>query len=439
MSKARLTHAAALGGMLCMGAVAIANPPSVSNVTLDQPAGTRVVAVGYETDGISIPTFQLMTNDVDICHSEVVRTVTGDINQLLPAGAYSFTWDAGRDFPEQILTNLTVEIRLWTTNHPPLYCAVNLVFQDGKYPVFWYGKESEVPFGVNNSWWKNDWLLLRQIPATEGEFVTLGSPPAEPGRDDIREAQRNIRITKPFYLGVFPVTQRQWQMVYGGTLRPSYFNNPESYQERPVERLNYNSLRGSVAQGYNWPTTGHAVGPTSYTGLLRARTGSILAFDLPTEAQWEYACRAGTSGAWNNGTTRAPIVNVDANLDLLGRYRRNGGYIGGTVVPDEDCSDEYGTARVGSYPPNAWGLYDMHGNVWEFTLDWIVEDATDPSMSGDDPAGPLTGSSRTLRGGAWNYNASDNRAARRGSATPSTVNSYFGARIAATAEVFITQ
>ena len=439
MSKANLIRTVVAVGMVCTGVSVFANPPNVSNVTLIQPQGTQRAVVSYETDGTGISTFQFMTNGVDIVHSEVVRTVTGDINQLLPAGTYSFTWDAKRDFPEQLLSNLTVKVTLWATNNPPQYCAVNLVEQNGQYPVRWYGKETEVPFGVNHSWWKRDWLLLRQIPSTEGEFVTLGSPVGEPGRND-RETLRSIRITKPFYMGVFSVTQRQWQIIYGD--RPSYFNNSDVYEERPVEQVSYNDVRGTVAQGCNWPINGHAVFSTSFMGRLRAKTGGILEFDLPTEAQWEYACRAGTSGAWNNGTT-CTNATADANLDLLGRYRSNGGYIrnGSTLTaPPQNCTDEFGTAKVGLYPPNAWGLYDMHGNVWNITLDWLETNGAAPSLAGDDPAGPaLTSGSRTCRGGSWDATANDSRSARRGSITVTARNTNLGIRVAARAEIFITQ
>jgi len=423
---------------MCVAGEILANPPNVSNVTLIQPQGTQRAVVSYDTDGTGITTFQFMTNGVDICHSEVVRTVTGDINQLLPAGTYNFTWDTKRDFPEQVLANLTVKVTLWATNNPPLYCAVNLVEQDGQYAVRWYGKESEVPFGVNHSWWKRDWLLLRKIPSTEGQFVAIGAPPGEVGRDNTRDIQRNIRITKPFYMGVFQVTQRQWQMIYGD--RPSHFNNPDCYEERPLENVSFNTVRGSVAQGCNWPVNGHTVHPTSFMGLLRTRTGGILEFDMPTEAQWEYACRVGTSGAWNNGTT---IVNstTDANLALLGRYTRNGGHVlNGTAysAPDRGCGLENGTITVGSYLPNAWGLYDMHGNVWEYTLDWLISGS--PTQAGDDPTGPTaTSGSRTDRGGSWNYPANGNRAARRGSCAPATAYTEIGIRIVARAELSVAE
>ena len=115
-------------------------------------------------------------------------------------------------------------------------------------------------------------------------------------------------------------------------------------------------------------------------GKLRAKTE--LELDLPTEAQWEYACRAGTTSKYNNGG------NSEADLKTLGRYSGNrndgrGGY------------SEY-TTKVGSYSSNVWGLYDMHGNVWEWCLDWYGD-----LSASTDPVGPTSGSGRVLRGGCW--------------------------------------
>ena len=172
---------------------------------------------------------------------------------------------------------------------------------------------------------------------------------------------------------------------------------------RPVESVSYNRIRGK-AKGSDWPSS-KDVDDDSVLGLLRSTL--FCNFDLPTEAQWEYSCRAGTTTAWNNGTD---ITNTDQDteLDKLGRYRYNhddgkGGY-----------SDAHTT--VGSYLPNAWGLYDMHGNVREWCLDWYG------SYEGDatDPKGPAEGTYRLLRGGFhWCIGASVCRSAMRFHENPS--------------------
>jgi formylglycine-generating enzyme required for sulfatase activity len=184
--------------------------------------------------------------------------------------------------------------------------------------------------------------------------------------------------------------------------------------------------------------------------MLRAKTGGILQFDLPTDAQWEYACRAGTAGPWNNDVGSSG-EELDANLDLLGRYQRNGGQIlVGSTWYSPDNAAAFGstlavtasnaTAKVGSYLPNRWGLYDMHGNVWEWCLDYSTVNAADTALSGADPVGPslAVGSARVLRGGAWSHGASHARSARRNSYGPTNRDHSIGLRVAAAAAVDLT-
>ena len=448
MNKLIVQMAAGIG----LAAGVSATPPNVVSIALTPSQEPCEARVEYEVDGPGVATFQFKTNNVDICHSEIVRTVTGNIGAYLPqAGTYQFTWHAWRDVLPQLITNLTVEITTWETNDLPAYCAVNLVSTNNL--VLWYAKETEIPFGVNHSWWKKDWLLMRKIAATpEGQTEIQG----EQGTTSGREAVHSVSITKPFYMGVFPVTQRQWGMVWDSTTTPnnapSNFNNKEVYEERPVEKVAYTHIRGAtnadVNVNINWPLTGHKVAPDSFMGKLREKTGGILEFDLPTDSQWEHACRSGPNGewynrAWNNGVPQAVVNNVDPTLDLLGRYKRNGGYVenppGTFTSAPANSTDANGTAKVGSYLPGAWGLYDMHGNVWEICLDWLVEAGADASRVGADPNGPLShsGGSRMCRGGSWNYDAGDCRAARRGTIGHASTTTEHGFRIVAPAEVLV--
>ncbi len=210
--------------------------------------------------------------------------------------------------------------------------------------------------------------------------------------------QVQVTLTRPFFIGVFEVTQKQYELVMG--------ENPSSNQgdKLPVESVSWNDIRGNC----NWPTE-TSVSNNSFMGLLRARTG--LAFDLPTEAQWEYACRAGTTSDFNR---------PDQSLSDLGRYRENG--------DDERGGSEYWftTTTVGSYLPNAWGLYDMHGNVQEWCLDY-------PSSFSDigraDPIGDETGSWREVRGGHYDSAAVSCGAAHRTSDNPSSRSDSNGFRV----------
>ncbi|MFT5131334.1 MAG: sulfatase activating formylglycine-generating enzyme, partial [Rhodothermales bacterium] len=180
------------------------------------------------------------------------------------------------------------------------------------------------------------------------------------------------------------------------------------YQDYPVENVSYDDIRGANS---TWPTSSD-VDANSFIGLLRARTG--IAIDLPTEAQWENACRAGTSTALNNGTNLVDL-QVDPNLDLLGRYANNAS---GSSGP------------VGDFQANAQGLYDMHGNVWEWCLDWFADFGGTAVV---DPLGPVSGSRRVIRGGSYLLGAQYTRSARRGQLAPSGQNSFFGLRLAAPA------
>jgi formylglycine-generating enzyme required for sulfatase activity len=235
----------------------------------------------------------------------------------------------------------------------------------------------DVPAGGWKDEYKTEKLVLRYIP--EGKFV-MGTKNGQIGCCADAEPHE-VRITKPFYIGVFEVTQKQYELICGKD--PSKYKGPT----RPVERVSYDMIRGRL-EGNSWPR-GRKVDPNSFLGILRGK--SKLQFDLPTEAQWEYACRAGTETSLNDGTE---ITNCDhcPNMDKLGRYARNnddgkGGFAEHTVV--------------GCYRPNRWGLYDMHGNVWEWCLDWTAH-FDGPEV---DPVGPDHSYARVMKGGGWGYTA----------------------------------
>ena len=241
--------------------------------------------------------------------------------------------------------------------------------------------------------YKTDKLELRRIES--GTFI-MGSPEDEKGHGD-SETQHKVMLSKAFYIGVFEVTQRQWELVMGK--RPSYFTNATYYATLPVEQVPYSGIRGS-GDGANWPANS-SVDAASFMGKMRARTGN--AFDLPTEAQWEYACRAGTTGAYSG----------KCDLDKLAWYKDN-------------ASDK--THPVGQKKANAWGLYDMHGNGWEWCLDWS---GTYPGTV-TDPLGAASGFNRVLRGGRWGSSASGCRSASRSVHFPYDRSGGVGFRAAST-------
>jgi uncharacterized protein (TIGR02996 family) len=216
-----------------------------------------------------------------------------------------------------------------------------------------------------------------------GTFL-MGSPPGEEGRSD-DEGQHRVRLTKGFWLGVHPVTQAPWQRVTGSN--PSHFQGPD----RPVERVSWEDCQ-------------------EFCRGLGERTGKR--FRLPTEAEWEYACRAGTTTPFHFGDT---LSTDQANYD--GKDAYGGGKEG--VLRDE-------TTAVGSFPPNAWGLFDVHGNVWEWCSDW---QGAYPKAGVVDPQGPSNGSTRAVRGGDWHLYPRGCRAAHRCGAEPAYRSPCGGCRV----------
>ena len=266
-----------------------------------------------------------------------------------------------------------------------------------------------VPEGGWTEEYKTTKLVLRKIQP--GKFI-MGSPEDELGREytAIFETQHEATLTKPFYAGVFEVTQKQYELVMG--------NNPSEFKgdDRPVDCVSYDMIRGEK-DGSEWPVNNKVDG-TSFMGVLRSKTN--LAVDLPTEAQWEFSCRAGTTTALNNGDNLSHDCYC-VNLDKLGRNKDNtddgkGGYSEHTTV--------------GSYIPNAWGLYDMHGNVNEWVLDWALIDDKRSSDPVTDPKGKYNGIYRMLRGGSWLDVAYVHRSGTISSVYPSSsAFNYYGFRV----------
>ena len=275
-----------------------------------------------------------------------------------------------------------------------------------------------VPPGGWTDEYKTTKLVLRRI--THGEF-TMGSPTNELGRDS-DEIQHQVTLTKDYYIGVFEVTQKQWERVMGTW--PSYFTNAAYRDTRPVDQVSYYDIRenpDNTPISPNWPQSS-AVGSDSFMGKLRAKTG-LTTLDLPTESQWERACRAGTTTALNSGYNLTNTAS-DAHMDEVGRYWYNGGSGGSS----QGCEPSAGTALVGTYLANQWGLYDMHGNVWEWCLDWY---GTYPGTV-DDPPGADSESDRVSRGGSWEHYAGNCRSAFRFVDPPSSRFFIYGFRLSRT-------
>jgi formylglycine-generating enzyme required for sulfatase activity len=234
-------------------------------------------------------------------------------------------------------------------------------------------------------------MELTLIPS--GTFF-MGSPEAEVGRQNCEGPRRGVTISRPFYLGIYPVTQRQYDAVMG--CNPSLFaGNPD----HPVERVGWEDAVEFCTQLAALPSENEA--------------GRV--YRLPTEAEWEFACRGGTVTLFHFG---AAASFKQANFDGKHPY---GGAPKGPYLQR--------TSKVGSYDPNGWGLYDMHGNVREWCADWFAGDYYG-KRENSDPQGPQTGDLRVLRGGSWGSKGRNCRAAyREGSSPGSRNNAGFGFRV----------
>ena len=265
---------------------------------------------------------------------------------------------------------------------------------------------------------------LAFVRITGGTFL-MGTPTDEPGRHDDEGPQRPVTVSS-FYIGKNPVTVGEfrsfvnatgyrteaetrnggwvwtgieWQVRPDANWRNPYFTQGENH---PVVLVSWND----AIRYANWLSEQEGLTPAyTISGTTVTWNRSANGYRLPAEAEWEYACRAGTTTPWNTGTN---ITQAQANF-----------WVQGAANPER-------TSTVGSYAANAWGLYDMHGNVWEWCWDWYGEYASDAQI---DPIGTSSGSGRVLRGGSWSTSAASLRSSRRNYGIPASRTTIIGFRL----------
>ena len=246
------------------------------------------------------------------------------------------------------------------------------------------------------------------IPA--GMFI-MGSPESEVGRD-ANETQHPVTLTA-FRMSKYEITNTQ----YAAFLNAKSIGSNGSYATTGYGTQTYAYSSGGLTySGTQWmPATGYENHPViNVTWYGATEYATFIGGTLPTEAQWEYACRAGTTTPFNTGDF---LTNLQANY--YWQYPYNGGTNTVTNFPAD-------TQTVGTYAPNAYGLYDMHGNVWEWCSDWY---GTYPTTAQTNPTGTTTGSSRVIRGGCWSDYAQNCRSACRYSTGPYNHGSIIGFRV----------
>ena len=419
--------------------------PNVTGVTMSQ-ANDRLVTITYTlSDAPAVITLDVQTNVTgDVWASiggEAVWNAMGDVwkkvGDGLTAGnsaSCTITWHPDHSWPDHKIegNNTRAVVTAWALENTPDYMVVDLADVPAEDVVRYYPGVDFLPkkgFGqagaavTNNPDDKTATLLMRKIMARGIEW-TMGSVGSEPMRNAEREATHHVTLPNNYYIGVFVFTQRQWKYVVTNNLRNASYQVDGAM--RPMETISHNDMRYPITSSYqhtvtdaeiaaySWPSN---PAPTSFLGLLRSKTG--LDFDLPSEAQWEFAARAGHGSPFCGDGSE---IN-NANISKMGRF--------GLSVQDTTLGPtEGGTAIVGSYKPNDWGLYDVYGNVWEFCLDWFQNDITNtrdasgnsyngrPNISLADPRKTLSGSSsdgwRVYRGGSWRHESQYCRSACRG-------------------------
>lgn len=368
------------------------------SVVFNQNSNSRLVTISYELqEAPAIVTVDILTNGVSIGEQNFT-TIHGDVNKLVQPGQNKLIfWQPDKEWPGYKFRNgeVSVIVKGWDKGRPPNYLVVDLMTENAE-PRYYVSEKALPNGGLSNreEYLKNK-LVMRRIPAA-GVTWKMGSPTTEAGRKtDGREDQRNITFTNDYFMAIYTVSQGQQVSAIGtNTAYPSHRTNDTMV----VNNTNYNQLRGSVSDGINWPSTGHDVKADSILGKWRTKTG--IDFDLPTSAQWEYACRA------SSGTAFCCGVDIPSNDPVTFGQLNDYAWYGGS-----GGNSKGGLQLLGQKLPNDWGLYDVHGNVYEACLDWFSTsyDASDVV----EPTGVASngGNARVYRGGTYNGRANSCRSA----------------------------
>ena len=377
-----------------MVAFADPNSPQATLVSVTQSQSMREVIATYTLDEPAIITFDVKTNGVSV-GKENFSEACGDVYRVIQpteqGEVRTICWAAERACKGKQLSagSVTFEVVAWATNAPPDYMVVSLTDKTG-YPVgtrFYYTAPEQLPDGgVTNRKYKTDYLVMRLIPARDAIF-----PMGLRWNTGNNVFYHRVKLTNDFYMAVYELTQGQWSKVTG--ISPSlnvslswytsFFGEDvaAAYRDNeavPIPQTRYTEFRGVTK---TWQTDGHDVDSGCHIQKFRSVLG-IDTFDLPTEAEWEFACRAGTATERYDGSAGGTAPVGIAWINEAGCRPSSG-----LQIPQE----------VGLLIPNAFGLYDMLGNVPEMCLDYYNVGAAyatrndaidgDPSVA---PPGPST-------------------------------------------------
>ena len=308
-------------------------------------------------------------------------------------GTHRLVWNADADLPGYRANNVTIRANVETyAAGQPVYLVIDL--SGGKDAVVWPHRYTTQEPDLSSDVCRTTELWLKRCPAGTFTMGFLG--------DGVPVARyyppHKVKLTKAFYLGVFETTQEQYFRMTGEW--PSYFTGEAYRATRPVERVCFKDLFNSWDGWY----AGKTINPGALLLTLRAKTG-FSTLNLPTEAQWEYACRGGSTGEY---------YYPEIKESTLRNYGRNSTLVPISGVGPETTPDVGGTAKVGSYQANPWGFYDMYGNVMELCGDgmpyaepsvlpdwtWFTDDIVDPRGSPEEKYIDYV-NARVCRGGAY--------------------------------------
>lgn len=404
------------------------------------------VKVTYETSGEDAVVTVSFSVGGAALGDAAAANVYGDVNMVVSEGLHTIYWPAQAEYAAA--GQVTATVTAWPTNDPPDYVVFDLTTGRRR---FYVSAEALPRGGIGSDLYRTDWLLMRRIPAagvtwSRGSNNETGRYPNTYTVTDTcngSEWMHSVRLTKDYYLSVFETTQYQTCLITNDLIFTE-FTNRSCWATRPADHINFKQIRG-----HDWKAgDGRATQKDCVVRRIQRITGVDI--DLPTDAQWEYACRASTTTATWFGNYPDKTGNYET-LNAYARYLYNGGNVAGTSEENIDYSMDVsgGTARVGTYLPNPWGLYDMYGNVAEYVLDGAGDVAQAYYIFNEDGSGknpvngtvyidpegcPTNSTRRIMRGGHWlqdgQYCRSAYRAASRGRFSDSINPHRYGFRLA---------
>ena len=411
---------------------------AITEVEVSEPESSGNVTVAYSLDADAIVTCEMLVDGKPVPDTALVSLV-GDVNRRIQAGeSRKIAWypaAAGLTVSGSVSARLTA----WPLDNPPDYMAVDLTVKNSRR---YYASAGQIPYGMTSNIYKTDVLLMRKIPAAgvvwrmgqpypDGENCATGNGAGGTKAEILNnETGHMVSLTNDYYAAVFMTTRRQYMRITGSYA--TVYNESLASDFDPVAYMSYNHLRGTNSESFpGWPRSGHQVQDGSVLKMFREFTG-IESMDLPTEAEWEYACRAGTGSALNSGKECSDTVSghPDGNMAEVGWMQYNEPKINAPMP-------------VGLLKPNNWNLYDCHGNLFEICLDWWSggDDYRATFAAGWEngavtvaPDGPDNAdgkfANRVLRSGSHFYGSSWSRSASRiRSTVPNEMSKYYGFRL----------